>query len=567
MAAVALRRIGRFVVPFSFHRVLTREDMTGLTDIELLDAYARDRSEEAFRELVTRHVDFIYSAAMRQLRNPHQAEEATQSAFIALAGKAGHLQRQTVVAGWLHRAAHFAALKLQRNEARRKHWEEQAATVNAPGDAEQAFQEHALPHVDGALTELNETDRDAVILRFLQQKSLRDVAQALGTSEEPAKKRVSRALEKLRGLLVRRGVVIPAAALAAGLSHLPVTAAPASLASALGALAVNPAVPTLTTSATLLALMASSKAKLAVAGGLVLLGGLAALLWPRRAADGLVTPTNTAPSLAQSTAMKIRLTSIPVDDQDKALRFYTEIVGFVKKRDFPVGAGRRLTVVSPAEPDGTELVLEPMGFAPTRTFQAAVFRAGVPFTTFMAEDIQREYDRMTRLGAKFTSRPTKAGDITIAVFEDTCGNRILLFQPAGLSNPAAPAIKLKVTSVMVADQDKALNFYTDKLGFVKKQDEPVEGGGRWLTVVSPDEPNGTELLLEPMGLAAARPYQRALFDAGMPWTAFQFADVEKQHERLTKLGVAFRTPPTRSGPATIAVLDDTCGNWIQLFQP
>jgi len=121
--------------------------MNGLSDIELLNAYASQCSEEAFRELVTRHVDFIYSAAMRQLRNPHLAQEATQTAFIALASKAGKLRRQTVIAGWLHRAVHFAALNLLRSEARRKHWEEEAATMNVPGQTEQAFQELAMPHV------------------------------------------------------------------------------------------------------------------------------------------------------------------------------------------------------------------------------------------------------------------------------------------------------------------------------------------------------------------------------------------------------------------------------------
>lgn len=538
--------------------------MTELSDIELLDAYAGRRSEEAFRELVSRHMDLIYSAAMRQLRNPHLAQEATQSAFIALAGKAGQLRRQTIIAGWLHHAVHFAGLKLQRSEARRKHWEEAAAAVNLPEEPEQSFQELA-PQVDDALADLNEVDRDAVILRFLQQKSLCDVAQALGTSEEAAKKRVSRALEKLRGLLAQRGVAIPAAALAAGLSQMPVTAAPLGLPATLGALALTPAVPTLATTTTFLAFMASTKVKLAIIAGLIVVGGLALLLWPQPPASAVaaltVTNTSTAPT------MKIRLTHVPVDDQDKALKFYTEIVGFVKKRDFPAGAGRWLTVVSPAEPDGTELLLEPMGFAPARTFQAALFRAGIPFTAFVADDVQREYDRMTKLGAKFKSRPTKAGPTTIAMFEDTCGNRIQLFQSPGASNTAAPAIKLKVTSVMVPDQEHALKFYTEILGFEKRQDEPVGGGGRWLTVVSPDEPDGTELLLEPMGFAAARTYQKELHDAGLSWTSFVVPDIAKEYERLTKLGVAFPTKPTKAGPTTIAVLDDTCGNLIQLFQP
>jgi RNA polymerase sigma factor (sigma-70 family) len=217
--------------------------MKGLSDIELLDAYAGHRSEEAFRELVARHVDFIYSAATRQLRNPHLAQEATQSAFIALAGKAGQLPRQTVIAGWLHHAVHFAALNLQRSEARRKRWEEDAAAMNAPGNDDNSFPDHALPHVDGALDELGAVDRDAIILRFLRQKSFHEVAQTLGTSEDAAKKRVSRVLDKLRGLLARRGVAVSAAALAAGLTQLPVNAAPAALPSTVSALAVQ-TVPT-----------------------------------------------------------------------------------------------------------------------------------------------------------------------------------------------------------------------------------------------------------------------------------------------------------------------------------
>src|SRR4030095_14884695 len=129
----------RTPVPFCIHRVFINENMKGLSDIELLDAYASERSEDAFRELVVRRVDFIYSAAMRQLRNPHLAEEATQSAFIALAGKAGRLGRSTVIAGWLHRAVHFAALNLRRSEARRKHWEEEAATMSVSGNTGYAF--------------------------------------------------------------------------------------------------------------------------------------------------------------------------------------------------------------------------------------------------------------------------------------------------------------------------------------------------------------------------------------------------------------------------------------------
>ena len=104
-----------------------------------------------------------------------------------------------------------------------------------------------------------------------------------------------------------------------------------------------------------------------------------------------------------------------------------------------------------------------------------------------------------------------------------------------------------------------------KLGFVKKTDIPA-GGARWLTVVSPEGPDDIELLLEPTGFPPAKTYQRALFDAGIPLTAFAVDDIQKEYDRLRSLGVTFRTAPTKMGPATLAVLDDTCGNLIQLYQ-
>jgi predicted enzyme related to lactoylglutathione lyase len=118
---------------------------------------------------------------------------------------------------------------------------------------------------------------------------------------------------------------------------------------------------------------------------------------------------------------------------------------------------------------------------------------------------------------------------------------------------------------MVDDQEKALAFYTEKLGFVKKTDIPM-GEHRWITVVSPEERDGTELVLEPLGFEPARDYQQALFDAGIPLTAFQVDDVDREHEQLEGRGVAFSMAPTDMGPARIAVLDDTCGNKIQIFQ-
>ncbi|MEZ4860401.1 MAG: VOC family protein [Caldilineaceae bacterium] len=128
-------------------------------------------------------------------------------------------------------------------------------------------------------------------------------------------------------------------------------------------------------------------------------------------------------------------------------------------------------------------------------------------------------------------------------------------------------IKIKLTSVSIDDYDKALAFYTEKLGFVKKQDIPLGDGARWLTVVSPAEPDGTELLLEPNATYPAMQALKAdLMRDGIPFTAFQVADVQAEYERLTQLGVEFTVEPTNVGTATVAILNDTCGNLIQLYQ-
>ena len=124
-------------------------------------------------------------------------------------------------------------------------------------------------------------------------------------------------------------------------------------------------------------------------------------------------------------------------------------------------------------------------------------------------------------------------------------------------------MRINVASVLVDDQDKALSFYTEMLGFIKKDDVPV-GEARWLTVVSPEDPDGTELLLEPDGHPAAKPFKQALVDDGIPYTSFAVDDVSAEYERLRALGVRFTQEPRELPAVTIAVLDDTCGNLIQI---
>jgi catechol 2,3-dioxygenase-like lactoylglutathione lyase family enzyme len=128
-------------------------------------------------------------------------------------------------------------------------------------------------------------------------------------------------------------------------------------------------------------------------------------------------------------------------------------------------------------------------------------------------------------------------------------------------------IKIKLTSVSIDDYDKALKFYMEILGFVKKHDIPFGEGVRWLTVVSPEEPNGTELLLEPnASYPAMKAFKESLVKDGIPYTAFQVNDVQEEYERMKDLGVEFSMEPTNMGMTTAAIFDDTCGNLIEIYQ-
>jgi catechol 2,3-dioxygenase-like lactoylglutathione lyase family enzyme len=128
-------------------------------------------------------------------------------------------------------------------------------------------------------------------------------------------------------------------------------------------------------------------------------------------------------------------------------------------------------------------------------------------------------------------------------------------------------MKIKLTSVSIDNYDKALKFYTEVLGFVAKRDIPLGGGARWITVISPADQDGTELLLEPNAeYPAMKALKESLVKDGIPFTAFQVDDIQKEYARLKKLGVEFTMEPTNMGSTTVAILDDTCGNLIQIYQ-
>jgi RNA polymerase sigma factor (sigma-70 family) len=208
--------------------------VTGQTDSQLLRAYAEQRSERAFAELVRRHVDFVYSAASRMIRDPHLAEDVTQSVFVALARSASQLLERPVLSGWLHRTAHNIAAQTVRTIERRRAREHEAAAMNELLSAEpEAAWEKIAPLLDAALDDLSELDRDALLLRYFERKSAHEIAQAFGISDDAAQKRVSRAVERLREFFSKRGVAIGASALVVLISANAVHAAPIALAASI----------------------------------------------------------------------------------------------------------------------------------------------------------------------------------------------------------------------------------------------------------------------------------------------------------------------------------------------
>ncbi len=252
-------------------------------DMELLRDYVRDGSERAFRTLVERHINVVYTIALRQTQNTQLADDVTQAVFIALAEKAASIPKNTILAGWLFRATRFAAANVRRSEARREYWEQKAAQMepplsSSPSDPES---EHVTPMLNEALEQLPELDRAAILLRFFESKSMEEVGRTLGTTESAAKMRLGRAVEKLRNIFRKRGVAVPTASVLAVLLAQAAHAAPAGLASAVAtsALLHQSNTSTFVLAKGTLKIMAQAKAmKLALAAVVLLFAGSAALV-------------------------------------------------------------------------------------------------------------------------------------------------------------------------------------------------------------------------------------------------------------------------------------------------
>jgi RNA polymerase sigma factor (sigma-70 family) len=238
-------------------------------DMELVRQYADHQSESAFATLVSRHTNLVYSVALRQAGNPQLAEEVTQVVFVILARKAGSLSEKAILPGWLYRTACYVSSSARKREFRRQQREQEAYMQSTLNEIQtDAAWQQMSPLLEEAMLRLGQTDRDALVLRFFEGHSLNEVGAALGASEDAAKKRVNRAVEKLRGFFIKRGVVLTTAALTTAISANSVQAAPAALATAITAVGVakgaTASASTLTLIQGALKVMAWTKAKTAL---------------------------------------------------------------------------------------------------------------------------------------------------------------------------------------------------------------------------------------------------------------------------------------------------------------
>ncbi len=256
-----------------------------MEDHELLSEYAEHHSDKAFAELVARHIDLVYSTAFRLVGESHLAEDVAQTVFIGLARKPRSLRNPRVLAGWLYHTTRFKAASALRTEHRRRQRESTAMELNALNSDSPSVWQALAPQLDAAMDTLDLNDRDAVVLRFFKGKSLREVGQALGTSEDAAQKRVTRALEKLRSYFLRQGIAASAALIAAEISAHAVQSAPAGLAAGIAATSLAGAADGGATAWALkfVELMTATNLKITAAALLVIAAASAPLLLSRRA--------------------------------------------------------------------------------------------------------------------------------------------------------------------------------------------------------------------------------------------------------------------------------------------
>ena len=394
-----------------------------LDDQQLLRRYAADHSEAAFGELVARHVNLVYSAALRQTNgDAHLAQDVAQMVFADLARKAASLSANVVLAGWLHRATRYAANQIRRTDHRRRAREQEAVMMNAIQSESTPDWEQIRPMLDEALDRLSPDDRDALLLRYFEQRSLAEVGTALGSNEDAARKRVSRALEKLREFFGKRGVTTTAAVLTTVISANAVQIAPAGLAAALTSASLAGAAAG-TGAFTLLKLMTMTNLKIGLST--IVVAGAATTLVIQHQAQAKLREENESlrqrvEQLGQLQVDNERLSNLvarakssSADGQPNDLLRLRSEVAFLRQQTNEVGKlrteNRQLrsapasqTASAPSQPLNIDLLKESCAFAgyatPEATLQSMIWAQNTGnaksfLTCLMPEEAQKLLDK------------------------------------------------------------------------------------------------------------------------------------------------------------------------------
>jgi RNA polymerase sigma factor (sigma-70 family) len=359
-----------------------------MTDCQtLLSEYVQTGSEPAFRELVTRYVDLVYSSALRLVGgDAHLAEDVSQSVFLNLARKAHRLPRAVMLGGWLHRDTCYAARTLVRSERRRQQRERQAMAMNTAEDHSDANLAQLTPLLDEAIEELRDEDRVAILLRFFEQRDFRSIGQALGSNEDAARKRVSRAVDKLHGLLTARGVTLSAAALGTALATQTMTAAPVGLAASFAGTALAGSAAGTGFSATLIKIAAMTKVKAGFVGAVLLAGATASVVVQHQAHAALRAQDESfrrqSAELARQEAENARLAGLVQvggprgNSLDDLMNLRSEVESLRKQTNalaLGLQSSGRLRARSAQQPEGDSSILEKMEEERTMAMARLIF--------------------------------------------------------------------------------------------------------------------------------------------------------------------------------------------------